>query len=166
MAVQVTDKEYKFESKMATEAGLLELGKQMVLESQEKEMKEKNKEKLANYLSSVNVNKKNKLVKAFVKYMEYTQIDIEELTKVNKNLKESINDLDEQSDDYIIEIEELSTEVDSLKIKIKQLTEKINDSNIKIKYERKKVKYLTIGLSHLISIFIIITANYFNYIIL
>jgi len=114
MSVKITKSEYEFESKMATEKGLVDLGKQQLLKFQCEQEIINNKNKVVKYLNSDKLNNKNKVVITFRKYIVITEKEITELTKNNKQLKDSYDDLNEEYENSNNEIEELNEEKEQL----------------------------------------------------
>lgn len=110
-AKQVTTEEYKLQSKLATEEGLMNIGKLMLLEEQKKQKRDDSRKEIIEILKQDFVEKSVKkseflyIVEAFTTYVNLTEEDFNHLKKKHKLLEEDYEELNDTADTYIEEIE-------------------------------------------------------------
>ena len=170
MASQVTQAEYEFECKMATEAGLVSLGKQMLLKTQKLENESKEFTKVVDYLQSDKLDKKHKTTRYIRKYIRLTDLTIEVLTKDKENLKETNDDLNEELDTSTNEVdtleERLALEKHTFEVEMNVLKKDFLECNAALMESKEKIKFLTTHIITLVTTYIIFFCLiYNNYII-
>ncbi len=118
----LTQDEYNYQTKMATEKGLLGIGAEMILKKQEEEKKVKFKENIEKYLESDKPDKKSKLIISFKRYVKIVNEEITNLDKQRLQYDEDYKELNIESEQYLAEVEELETEVEKLRSDNEKLT--------------------------------------------
>ena len=126
--VKVTGEEYELQCKLATENGLMDAGKNLLLKEQEKKKRKNDKTKIVSLVDKISNGGKripfNTLFNWFNRYISITVIEIVELENKVKSLNEEIEEKEEMSAQFIIELDEKENEMKILQDKNKLLEEK------------------------------------------
>lgn len=150
-------KEQEYESKVATENGLLNIGKLMFIEQQKKENIEKIKNELTECIKQKVLKIKTleqlgakplrqaNLANLIHCYIQFTEKDINDLTHKLKNLEEDYTILTEESDDLLEQVETLEKrEKEYWAPRIHKLREKCIMKNKTLHYTDIVIKVLLV----------------------